>query len=1475
MERGIRRVTVWACCTALLWWCGLAAQPAPEVGFGDPALARAGLGFLSAVLMSAAVSGRAADLPRAQTPLVAWRFQPGHAGVDPAEADWVDVSLPYVWTETWKRPPAAEGAPWSQQDLRDLNSAWYETQVTVPADWQGRRVALDLRGVQCDAIVWIGDWRLAEVKGPDGRVQITGSVAAGESARVRLWVTRWWEGTENQRPLDLFRDLSIQHAARSQWFHGEEEARRGIPAGISGGVSLVSLPPAFEITRAVVTTSVRTKTLGVSVEYRLLAPTDGASLRLQVSEVGGETDGLPAVVVPVQDVSADAQPHTQTSAIPWADPQLWDVGAPHLYLLHVSVVGWDGSVLDTYPPVRFGFREIWTEGRELILNGHPLRLRLSTFTPGVPQMLMYEGMGFNALAFQPNPTGWYQVWGLSPGAGLGGGTQELLDAADERGWAVLMPVPGVSIVRDALLKPEAEALYLRELRTWLQGWDRQNRASILMWTPSMNTQAVLWPEGLGRRPTSPQPAWLAKVEELVRSVDATRLIYHHQGGATGDVQTSNLYLNWVPLAEREEYLSAWSRQGDVPWGAVEHGSPLTVDFFRRARVPLSTEYAAIYLGDAAYAAEKDGYVQASMGLQEPPEITSPFDSVARLARDGSLARLGEWSACYSIMDRFIRSVNKAWRAGGQNGGMFPWFFDVGFGAPPGYQPGHMGYLYENLSGTPEELHQRPAWANPLYDAYRDTMQPLLVYLGGPPQRFTAVEPRYAAGESAERSIVAVWDGPGDKAFSAHWELEAAGKPVATGVEEFRMTPGATEKRPLRFVVPPITARTPAVLRLIVREAAGPTVARDQVLLTFFPRLPAPTPLTSRWGLYDPGGQTAAEWAKAGLKARPVALSASVADLDVLVIGSGALGRETRLPFTPEDVRRGLRVLVLEQPLEGLEALGFRAQDVVPRYVFPRVYDHPALAGLAADDLANWRAEGRLLPANSTGMRAWPWPHGPHWGNTGSVASVVIETPHRGAFTPLLECEFDLAYTPLLAWRHGRGEVVFSQLDFSGRLGAEPAADRLTRNLLHALDTPSAEARSKDVVLLGDDGEAKTLLDGLGLAWRAYAGRSPPTPSVVVVPETAASGCGWVLAPFVAAGGTVLLLPQTAESLASAGLPWPLSLKDTRAARVEVGAMGDDPLLRGIGPQLVHWRTFLEGNAFAAEGLPPGARLLLDGWLLRVGAGEGEWVFCQVDWRRLADGDNLRRTRWNTQKLYRQLLTNLGAATHGGLAEQLLNPRRFAPMRDVGVWQVLQQAVPVPAEVTQENALPGLGQPLEAEQWVQSPDAGRRKDFLWRLRAADKNGYLNLTPVSPAKLGQAGCAVTHVYSSVARPATLSLSADYWLVFRVNGAVVLDQSREPRQPGAPRPGEVRLRVPLAAGWSRLEARAASGSAGFGFWCQVSDPGDLRVSPTLTAPEWAPGKVPAPADLRAEPVASGVQLLYAEMLQKEDDPYGFTPW
>jgi len=143
------------------------------------------------------------------------------------------------------------------------------------------------------------------------------------------------------------------------------------------------------------------------------------------------------------------------------------------------------------------------------------------------------------------------------------------------------------------------------------------------------------------------------------------------------------------------------------------------------------------------------------------------------------------------------------------------------------------------------------------------------------------------------------------------------------------------------------------------------------------------------------------------------------------------------------------------------------------------------------------------------------------------------------------------------------------------------------------------------------------------------------------------------------------------------------------------------------------------------------------------------------------------------------------------------------------------------------------------------------------------------------VGQVGYAVTHVYSSVAREANLALSSDWWFVFKVDGTTYVDQGKDGRVPHAPAPGEVRVRLPLRKGWNRLEVKVGSGGAGFGFWCQVSDPGDLRLAPTVTLPDSLPAAAPAAASLLKEPLSAGRELLYVEPLLKEDDPYGFTPW
>ena len=1398
---------------------------------------------------------------RSTLPLEAWRFQPGVTpDMAPAADQWADMTLPYLWTETWKHNDDRKGKAWEKTDFKDLNSAWFETTVTVPAEFAGRRIQLSLAGVQCDAILFVGDRKLGELKGPDGRFDLTGVVQPGQPTTLRLWVTKWWIGTVNQRQDDLLRDVTLQGRAKTQWYHNDEEVRRAVPGGIAEPAALLAEPLPAALDNVRVETSYRERQLRVHLQTAVHEAVPGATLHCQVAELDGRTVGLPACEAPLSATAPADEPVAQTLTTPWTNPHCWDVLAPYLYQLQVSLRSADGKVLDQYPPVRFGFREIWTEGKELMLNGHRLRLRMPYFVQNLPEMIFFEGMGFNTIEFQPNPSAWYGTWGLFAMPNTTQSGTRLLDAADERGWAVLMPAPGVSEVRDLILKPEAQRLYLNDFQTWLRAADRQNRPSILMWVPSMNTGGFYDPEKLGRAPTgTPQP-WYAGVEKLLKSQDSTRLVFHHQGGQTGDLQLVNCYLNFIPLQEREEYVSAWSKSAEFPWGAVEHGPPAVVNFFKHKTVPYFTEYAAMYLGDQAYDAERDPYIEASLETVAIKNPTSAFTGNSAFGKNGQLHRMGSTTAYDDFMDLYLRHTNRAWRGYGVNGGWFPWLFDVGFGAPEGAQPAKNGWwTYEFLQGTDEELKARPAWASPLYDAFRDTMQPRLVFLSGPAAHFTAKDHDYFAGEAFEQSITAVFDGPGNSDFTVDWVLSSGGNQVAKGVETFQLKAGDIEHRPLPLTAPNVTERTDGKLAMSIRG----TKLGDELPLTFFPRVKPPATKVT-WGLYDPLRQTAATLARYGVKPKLVESRADLKGVDALAVGYRALSRAGKMPFTPADVERGLRVVLFEQDVDSLEAMGFRVQDVIPRYVFERVPEHPILAGLQPSDLVNWRGAGELLPTTSAGMKVWPWPHGPHWQNTNSVASVILETPHRGAFTPLLECEFDLAYSPLLTWRHGRGEVVFCQLDVTGRDQLEPAAATVVRNLVSYLGQP-APPQDKALQRVGDG-----VLGELGFAPPDAA----PQATVTVVEAGAWPNSSQVLREVVKAGGTVFVGPQSADLWVSPNAPFQAKLGTVKLSSVKLEQFGQSPLLTGIGPSLLHFRTFLDLTPFTE--LPAGATKLLDGLLVEVPEGNGRWVCCQLDGRKLNDGsDHLRRPRWNERRLYRQLLTNLGAQTDPATAEQLYSPRQFAPMRDVTLWQVWQQAPEIDPQGGPNNSLPALGGTLPAEAWVAKPDPATAKQFVWRLRGEDKNGYLDLTSVAPAKTGQVGYAVTHVYSSAARQATLTLGADWWLVFKVNGQPVVNHAVDGRTPHAPKAGEWQLSVPLVKGWNRFEAQVASGSGGFGLWCKLSDPGDLRVSPTLTAPANTPAISSSAPELLKEPLLVGRDLLYAEPLLKEDDPYGFTPW
>ena len=57
-------------------------------------------------------------------------------------------------------------------------------------------------------------------------------------------------------------------------------------------------------------------------------------------------------------------------ATPWKPEKLWDTNATaNCYTLQLSLVDAKGEVLDACFPTRFGFRELWLDGKDFRLNG--------------------------------------------------------------------------------------------------------------------------------------------------------------------------------------------------------------------------------------------------------------------------------------------------------------------------------------------------------------------------------------------------------------------------------------------------------------------------------------------------------------------------------------------------------------------------------------------------------------------------------------------------------------------------------------------------------------------------------------------------------------------------------------------------------------------------------------------------------------------------------------------------------------------------------------------------------------------------------------------------------------------------------------------------------------------------------------------------------------------------------------------------
>jgi beta-galactosidase len=203
-----------------------------------------------------------------------WRWQPAQDLASPVpDGQWGFFKVPGYWPgnsnyiqedcQTLHLHPA-----WKDADLRSATMAWHQREFSVPADWAGRRIGLNVDCLNSFALVYVDGKKVAELRYPSGEANLSAVCRAGGKHVLSILVVAL--------PLKgVMLSYSDTNSARA--VKGTVERR-----GLCGDVYLTSVPPAARIADVRVDPSVRKGELTVNAAFAGLKEQGQYSLRVAV-----------------------------------------------------------------------------------------------------------------------------------------------------------------------------------------------------------------------------------------------------------------------------------------------------------------------------------------------------------------------------------------------------------------------------------------------------------------------------------------------------------------------------------------------------------------------------------------------------------------------------------------------------------------------------------------------------------------------------------------------------------------------------------------------------------------------------------------------------------------------------------------------------------------------------------------------------------------------------------------------------------------------------------------------------------------------------------------------------------------------------------------------------------------------------------------------------------------------------------------
>jgi beta-galactosidase len=1170
-----------------------------------------------------------------------WQFVPavGNPQNPPVSPSWGSIQVPGDWQEEKSEfipgiITRGTGKDWENFNSKQLSKAWYQKNIDIPGDWTNRRIFIDLARVSTDAVIFVNGINCGQIAWPYGTIEITKAAKPGQNTLSILVVA---VSDENDKavimgPTEIYTEKSKLQSR-----------------GIIGEVRVLSVPPGPLISDVFVQTSTRNKQVKLDVELADVTQNGQVQLVAQMVDEKGKIEQNFTGTANVQ-----AKP-IQTVQIQWdwKNPRLWDVGQPNLYTLQLAV---KGSGIDTQYAQPFGFREFWIEGRKFFLNGTEFRLRPNLHsdtwqggTVEVSDRLIdnYVKAGFNITEMWPWNHDERGRWHF----------RELFsERADLKGFPIMAPALDITPIAWSEQWNNRQMIDRWKARMTAEMRRYRNHPSVLMWATSPNyfgNGDDQNPRRIGRKKVE---GTLGSVEDqrlraktplgneafaAMKSADPTRPVMVHQGGTFGDVYSLNSYLNMIPLQEREEWISEWSKTGEMPYMVVEFGTPLHATMMRNRQgfnkvivsEPWMTEFAAMYFGKQAYELETTAY----KGKIREQFVKDQEYKSWHMSKDLDFA-----PAFQKLQQLFSTNTWRSWRTFGMSGGMIPWHEGHGWEVSDAgrakvdigaFQPGRRGVYFKQVAKNLLHYWQPEAYnMYPGGEAIVKNNSSTLAWIAGVNQAFTAKDHSFFAGGKLAKQIVLINDTRAKQEFAFTWQVLVGGQEVGKGEKKGSIETAGTLFFPIDVTLPNnISGKTDGEIRLTAR--VGEIPHSDTFAFRVFANQ---TKVKDTLTIFDPVGKTSAMLKQLGYEVVPWNGS-QVSSL--LVIGREAFSSGQNLPGNLEAfVRNGGKAIVFSQRREWLKNMGLRVAEHVSRRAYPVDTTHPAVSGLDGEDLRDWMGESTLVEAYpdtiQTGARLaptnMPW-YGWHWGNRGGVSSASMEKPHRSGWRPILESEFDLAYSPLMELDYGKGRLILNELDLEDHYSVDAGAAQLVQQIVsYGMNSPALGKPDK-VVLIGGNGDAQKL-DSLGVIYQRASSLSNDVGLAIV--GTQANLKDADLRGYLNAGGKAFFLPR---KVPVAGLGVGLQQAKNFGGSLAVPSWDE---VKGVSSSDVRSRSFYDTWLIKS-----GGKIGADGLLSRVQVGKGVAIFSQIEPDSLnADTKTyLRFTRWRQTRANAQILANLGAS----------------------------------------------------------------------------------------------------------------------------------------------------------------------------------------------------------------------------------------